>query len=197
MAEDLLEMLKEDVVLSDGGMILEARWRGYDTPRAIVEHPDAIRQIHRDFYNAGSQVLEAVTWFCSRSQLERNFGWGDRLDEVNRMGVQLAVEASDGEAPVGGCLVSTQDRVVGGRSDFRSGRSVVARPGAGGVGGADCDPGGCGRGFSDSGNVPPAGRGAGVSGELQEGGRSDDGVDGRWKQDAGRRISGGVRSHSG
>ena len=108
MAKDLLEMLKEDVVLSDGGMILEARWRGYDTPRAIVEHPDAIRQIHRDFYNAGSQVLEAVTWFCSRSQLERNFGWGDRLDEVNRMGVQLAVEASDGEAPVGGCLVSTR-----------------------------------------------------------------------------------------
>ncbi len=108
MAKDLLEMLKEDVVLSDGGMILEARWRGYDTPGAIVEHPDAIRQIHRDFFNAGSQALEAVAWFTSRSQLDRNFSWSDRLDEVNRMGVQLAVEACGGEAPVGGCLVSTR-----------------------------------------------------------------------------------------
>ncbi len=108
MADDVMEMLGEDVVLCDGGMILEARWRGYDTPAAIVEHPDAIRQIHRDFLNAGSQVLEAVTWFTSRSQLDRHFGWGGRLDEVNRMGVQLAKEASSGTAPVGGCLVSTR-----------------------------------------------------------------------------------------
>ncbi len=108
MAKDILEMLKEGVVLSDGGMILEARWRGYDTPTAIVEHPDAIRQVHRDFFHAGSRALEAVTWFTSRTQLERRFGWGDRVDEVNRMGVRLAVEACGGEAPVGGCLVSTR-----------------------------------------------------------------------------------------
>ncbi len=108
MPEDVMKMLREDVVLCDGGMILEARWRGYDTPSAIVEHPDAIRQIHRDFFNAGSQVLEAVTWFTSRSQLDRNFGWSQRLGEVNRVGVQLAKEASGGEAPVGGCLVSTR-----------------------------------------------------------------------------------------
>ena len=33
MGMDILKMLDEGVVLSDGGMIIEARWRGYDTPR--------------------------------------------------------------------------------------------------------------------------------------------------------------------
>ncbi len=107
MANNLMDMVKEGIVLGDGGMYLEANWRGYDVPEIIGSYPEALRQIHQDFYNAGSQVLQALTWFTSGAQLEAKYGWGDRVDEINRTAIQAAKDASNGEAPVGGCLVST------------------------------------------------------------------------------------------
>ena len=40
MAKHLMDMLKEGVVLGDGGMYLEANWRGYDVPGIIGSHPE-------------------------------------------------------------------------------------------------------------------------------------------------------------
>lgn len=114
MGMDPLKMLEEGVVLSDGGMIIEARWRGYDTPAMILEDPDALRQIHQDFYRAGSHVLQAQTWWTSRSQLERRDISGEgangeaaRLEEISRTAIRLAREASGDEALVAGCLNQT------------------------------------------------------------------------------------------
>ena len=114
MGRDILKMLQEGVVLSDGGMIIEARWRGYDTPAMILEDPDALRQIHQDFFRAGSHVLQAQTWWTSRSQLVRRYKPGDgpsgqaaRLEEISRTAIRLALEASGGEALVAGCLNQT------------------------------------------------------------------------------------------
>ena len=56
MAKDLMQMLADGIVLGDGGMFLEANWRGYDVPEIIGTNPQALQQIHRDFHNAGSQV---------------------------------------------------------------------------------------------------------------------------------------------
>ncbi|MSS71472.1 MAG: hypothetical protein EXS64_08275 [Candidatus Latescibacteria bacterium] len=107
MAKNILDMLKEGVVLGDGGMIIEARWRGYGTPEVVLESPEALRQIHTDFFRAGSQALQALTWWTSRTQLERRQGWGNKLDEITQSAIRLAKEASGGEAPVGGCLNQT------------------------------------------------------------------------------------------
>lgn len=107
MGMDILKMLEEDVVLCDGGMIIEARWRGYRTPDMIVEDPDALRQIHQDFFRAGSQVLQAQTWWTSRTQLDRKHDWGDRLEEITHTAIRLAKEASGGEALVAGCVNQT------------------------------------------------------------------------------------------
>jgi len=107
MAKNLLDMLQAGVVLGDGGMFLEANWRGYDVPEIIGTHPETLGQIHRDFYRAGAQVLQALTWFTSGGELEARYGWKGRVEEINRKAIQVAREASDGEAPVGGCLVST------------------------------------------------------------------------------------------
>ena len=65
MAKNLMHMLAEGPVLGDGGTFLEANWRGYDVPEIVGTHPEALRQIHRDFYHAGLQVLQALTWFTS------------------------------------------------------------------------------------------------------------------------------------
>ena len=107
MARNLMDMLNDGIVLGDGGMFLEANWRGYDVPGIIGSHPDVLQQIHRDFYNSGAEVLQALTWFTSGAQLEEKYGWGDRVDEINRTGIRAAKEGSDWETPVGGCLVST------------------------------------------------------------------------------------------
>ena len=108
MAKNLMDMLAKGLVLGDGGMFLEANWRGYDVPEIIGTHPEALLQIHRDFFNAGSQALQARTWFTSGAQLGARYGWEDRMEEINRTAIQAAKEASGGETPVGGCLVSTK-----------------------------------------------------------------------------------------
>lgn len=108
MATELMDLLRQGTVLGDGGMFLEAKWRGYDVPEIIRTHPDALRQIHRDFYCAGSQVLQALTWFTSSAELQARYGWRDAVDEINRTAIRLAREACQGRAPVGGCLVSTR-----------------------------------------------------------------------------------------
>jgi betaine-homocysteine S-methyltransferase len=106
MATNLMQLLAEGPVLGDGGMCLEANWRGYEVP-GIIEHPDALRQIHRDFYSAGSQVVQALTWFTSGPELEARYGWHGRVEEINKTAIRVAKEATDNEVPVGGCLVST------------------------------------------------------------------------------------------
>jgi betaine-homocysteine S-methyltransferase len=103
-----MDLLQQGTVLGDGGMFLEAGWRGYDVPQIIRTDPDALRQIHRDFYQAGAQVLQALTWFTSSAELEARYGWTDVVEEVNRTAIRVAKEACDHQAPVGGCLVSTK-----------------------------------------------------------------------------------------
>ncbi len=104
---DILEMLKQGTVLGDGGYLVEARFRGYSTPKVIVEFPEVLRQIHVDFFRAGSQVLQAHTWWTTRKYLKQrggDRGWADRMEEINRTAVQLAKEAAAGEALVAGSL---------------------------------------------------------------------------------------------
>ena len=53
----ILERLREGVVLGDGGYVLELERRGYVqagpyTPEVVVEHPEALRQLHREFLRA-------------------------------------------------------------------------------------------------------------------------------------------------
>ena len=95
----ILESLKKGFVLGDGGYLEEAKFRGYSTPKVIVEFPEVLRQIHVDFFRAGSQVLQAHTWWTTRKYLKQrggDRGWADRMEEINRTAVQLAKEAAAG-----------------------------------------------------------------------------------------------------
>ncbi len=67
----ILDRLKQGVVLGDGGYILELERRGYVqagpyTPEVSVERPEALRQLHEEFRRAGSEVLQALTFYASR-----------------------------------------------------------------------------------------------------------------------------------
>src|SRR4029453_1739227 len=87
MKPELFELMKKAPVLGDGGYLIELERRGYVdsgsrrekvgtgrgsgqfTPEVAIEHPEALRELHREFLNAGSQVLQALTFFGTREKL--------------------------------------------------------------------------------------------------------------------------------
>lgn len=107
----ILERLEEGVVLGDGGYLLELEKRGYVqagpfTPEVVIEHPEAVLQLHREFVLAGSEVLQALTFYASREKLATT-GYAGRIEEINRAAVRLAREAAGDHALVAGNLSLT------------------------------------------------------------------------------------------
>ena len=107
----ILERLKRGVVLGDGGYILELERRGYVqagpyTPEVAVEHPGAVRQLHEEFLRAGSDVLQALTFYASRDKLA-TAGYGGQMEAINRAAVRIAREVAGEQALVAGTLCVT------------------------------------------------------------------------------------------
>ena len=70
----ILEKLAEGPVLGDGGYLLELEKRGRVragpfTPEVALNNPDALLELHREFRDAGSEVLQALTFYASRDKL--------------------------------------------------------------------------------------------------------------------------------
>jgi betaine-homocysteine S-methyltransferase len=112
MAKGILQRLAEGPVLGDGGYLLELEKRGYVqagpfTPEVVIEHPDALAQLHREFLLAGAEVLQTMTFYASDDKLA-TVGLADRVDDINRTAVQVARKvASEGDALVAGNLSLT------------------------------------------------------------------------------------------
>lgn len=95
MSFDFLGRLKNGPVLGDGGSIFELERRGYIqagpfTPEVVLEHPEAVLQLHREFAHNGAEVIQALTFYGSRDKL------GQEPSEVNRAAVRLARQAAPG-----------------------------------------------------------------------------------------------------
>src|SRR3990172_7110200 len=119
------ELLKEGLVIGDGGYLIELERRGYVdsgsgreqvgtgrgsgqfTPEVAIEHPDALRQLHREFLKAGSQVLQALTFFGTREKLNRA-GYGAQTEAINHAAVRIAREVAGDQALVAGSVSRTQ-----------------------------------------------------------------------------------------
>ena len=112
MTKGLRERLSEGVVLGDGGYLLELEKRGYVrggpfTPEVSLTHPEALLQLHREFLRAGSEVIQALTFYASEDKLA-TVGLAGKGDEMNRAAVRIAREAaSEGDALVAGNLALT------------------------------------------------------------------------------------------
>ena len=57
-------------------------------------HPDLVRQVHRNYIEAGADIITTNTHASSRHVLERA-GLGDKMHEWNTLAVRLALEARD------------------------------------------------------------------------------------------------------
>jgi len=117
-----LDILTRPVLL-DGGMGRELRFRGVDVPgtiwsaMALVVAPEAVRQIHVDYIQAGADVITVNSYGIIRSDLAKE-NMEDRFAELNQTAGRLAVEARD---------IAGRDTVIAGalpplRGSFRPDR---------------------------------------------------------------------------
>jgi betaine-homocysteine S-methyltransferase len=66
-----------------------------------------LRELHREFLNAGSQVLQALTFFGTREKLKRA-GYGEQTEAINAAAVRIAREVAGTSALVAGSVSRTQ-----------------------------------------------------------------------------------------
>ena len=107
----ILDRLKDGPVLGDGGYLLELEKRGWVragpfTPEVALLHPDALRELHVEFREAGADVLQALTFYASRDKLA-TVGLENRLEELNRAAVRIAREVAGDQCLVAGNLSLT------------------------------------------------------------------------------------------
>lgn len=90
-------------LIIDGGMGTELEKSGVPmdgkvwSGRAVLSHPDAVRQIHEEFITAGAEVIIANTFAAARHMLEPG-GLGDYVSEINLNAVKLAQQARENVA---------------------------------------------------------------------------------------------------
>jgi len=107
----ILERLKEGPVLGDGGYLLELEKRGWVragpfTPEVALTYPEALRELHVEFREAGSEVLQALTFYASRDKL-KTVGLDNRLEDLNRSAVRIAKEVAGDRCLVAGNISLT------------------------------------------------------------------------------------------
>jgi betaine-homocysteine S-methyltransferase len=107
----ILQRLAEGPVLGDGGYLLELEKRGWVragpfTPEVVLNRPQALRELHTEFREAGAEVLQALTFYASRDKLA-TVGLQDSLEELNRAAVRVAREVAGNRCLVAGNISLT------------------------------------------------------------------------------------------
>ena len=128
MGSPLLERLARGPVICAEGYLFEFERRGYlqagaFVPQVVLEHPELVEQLHREFVHAGSDVVEAFTYYAHREKL-RIIGMEDALEDINREALRIAAGvARDSGALFAGDICNTN---VYGPDDPGSAASVRA-----------------------------------------------------------------------
>ena len=90
----LLEQLDEGPVICAEGYLFELERRGYIqagafVPEVVLESPEKVAELHREFVHAGSDIVEAFTYYAHREKL-RMIGRESDLEAINRQALEIA-----------------------------------------------------------------------------------------------------------
>jgi methionine synthase I (cobalamin-dependent)/5,10-methylenetetrahydrofolate reductase len=98
--EQLRQILEESVLIADGAMGTMLQRLGVQAPYELANlvQPDAVRQVHRAYIEAGARLIETNTFGANRVKLATH-GAGHLVREINLAAVRLAREAA-GDVPV-------------------------------------------------------------------------------------------------
>jgi len=121
-----LERLDRGPVIGDGGFVFALEKRGYVeagpwTPEAVIEHPEAVKQLHREYLRAGSDVCQAFTFYASEDKLKnRGHSAGSHgVMEINQAACDIVKEVTypEGGLVAGGLsqtptYITTQDKAL-------------------------------------------------------------------------------------
>jgi betaine-homocysteine S-methyltransferase len=108
----LASRLAQGTVLGAEGYVFELERRGYIkagayVPEAVLDFPEAVTELHREFLRAGADVMVALTYYAHRDKL-RQLGRESDLEAINRQAVRLAQKvAAEGGALVAGNVCNT------------------------------------------------------------------------------------------
>lgn len=115
MDTDLRSQLGQRVLILDGALGTELYARGVFINRSYDElnlsSPDVVRAVHRDYLNAGAELLTTNTFGANRCRLQP-FGLEERADDIVRAGVRLAREIAGKKAWVLGSMGPTGARLA-------------------------------------------------------------------------------------
>ena len=94
----LLDRLAHGPLVCAEGYLFECERRGYlqagaFVPEVVLEHPEVVSQLHQEFVHAGSDVVQALTYYAHREKL-RVIGKEHLVEELNRRALELAREAA-------------------------------------------------------------------------------------------------------
>ncbi len=107
MRKDFAALLRERVILLDGGMGSALIARGLESGSCPelwnLERPRDVAEIHAAFVRAGSDVVQTNTFGGHPSLLDRH-GLGERTEEIHRAAARIAREAAGEECLVAGNL---------------------------------------------------------------------------------------------
>ena len=126
---NLLERLELGPVICAEGYLFEMERRGYlqagaFVPEVLLEHPHAVTELHREFMNAGSDVIEAFTYYANRDKLKL-VGRENDLEEMNRTALKLAKDvAREGDALFAGNICNTNVFVTGDAQSKKATRAM-------------------------------------------------------------------------
>jgi homocysteine S-methyltransferase len=106
-AQEFREALGSGVLVADGAMGTMLYEKGVFINRCYDElnlsTPAIVREVHEAYVKAGAQILETNTFGANRIRLAA-FGMAEKLQAINRAGVQLAREAAGDRAFVAGAI---------------------------------------------------------------------------------------------
>jgi len=115
------KLAADEIVLIDGGMGTELErvgaqmdatsWSG----SAVIEAPDVVRRVHREFVEAGAEVI-TVNTFSMAPHMLVGMGYGDRIEKGIADAVRLAreacVEAGKPDLPLAGSVSTMMSKDV-------------------------------------------------------------------------------------
>ena len=95
---DFLPQLESQILVCDGGFGTQLRKRVplhidcLDACNVEESYQELVRQIHLEYCQSGADIIQTNTYGANQRKLEL-YGFGDRVEEINQAGVELAKHA--------------------------------------------------------------------------------------------------------
>ncbi|MGN0362297.1 MAG: homocysteine S-methyltransferase family protein [Bilifractor sp.] len=108
--EEFRKLTDSRIICLDGAtgtnLIARGMPKGVSTEAWVLDHPDVLVQLQREFVDAGSDILYAPTFGANRKVLG-SFGLSDKIVEMNKRLLGLSQDVAKGRALVAGDMSPT------------------------------------------------------------------------------------------